>query len=69
MCIKKRLLAVSLAAALPFAASAVAQEEKPKPQVLFTNVNVFDGNPLEDISVLGANSEWFDASIARIRFM
>jgi imidazolonepropionase-like amidohydrolase len=43
MCIKKRLLAVSLAAALPFAASAVAQEEKSKPQVLFTNVNVFDG--------------------------
>ena len=49
MFIKKSLLAVGLTAALAFAAplnwpiSAIAQEEKPKPQVLFTNVNVFDG--------------------------
>ena len=46
---KKNLLAVGLTAALAFAASlsgqvsAIAQEESPKPQVLFTNVNVFDG--------------------------
>ena len=49
MFIKKSLLAVGLIAALAFAAplnwpvSAIAQEKKPKPQILFTNVNVFDG--------------------------
>ena len=49
MAIKKSLLAVGLSAAVAFAASlnwpvsAIAQEEKPKPQVLFTNVNIFDG--------------------------
>jgi len=49
MFIKKSLLAVGLTAALVFAASlnwpvsAIAQDKKPKPQVLFTNVNVFDG--------------------------
>jgi len=43
MFITKSLLAVSLTAALVFAPSAVAQEEKPKPQILFTNVNIFDG--------------------------
>jgi len=41
MFVKKSLLAVALTAALAFVAS--AQEDKPKPQVLFTNVNVFDG--------------------------
>ena len=58
---KKNLLAVGLTAALAFAASlsgqvsAIAQEEKPKPQVLFTNVNVFDGKSdmlAEGMSVL-----------------
>jgi len=43
MFIKKSLLAVCLTAAFAFVASAAAQEEKPKPQVLFTNVNIFDG--------------------------
>ena len=49
MVINKSLLAVGLSAAVAFAASlnwpvsAIAQEEKPKPQVLFTNVNIFDG--------------------------
>ena len=43
MFIKKSLLAVGLTAALVFAASAAAQDEKPKPQILFTNVNIFDG--------------------------
>jgi imidazolonepropionase-like amidohydrolase len=55
MFITKSLLAVSLTAALVFAPSAVAQEEKPKPQVLFTNVNVFDGKSdklAEGMSVL-----------------
>jgi imidazolonepropionase-like amidohydrolase len=55
MFIKKSLLAVGLTAAFAFVASAIAQEEKPKPQVLFTNVNVFDGksNTLaEGMSVL-----------------
>ena len=41
MFIKNSLLLGGLSAA--FAASAIAQEEKPKPQILFTNVNVFDG--------------------------
>jgi imidazolonepropionase-like amidohydrolase len=58
---KKNLLAVGLTAALAFAASlsgqvsAIAQEESPKPQVLFTNVNVFDGKSdtlAEGMSVL-----------------
>ena len=46
---KKSLLTVGLSVAVAFAASlnwpvsAIAQEEKPKPQVLFTNVNIFDG--------------------------
>jgi len=44
MLIKKRLLVLALTAITAFIASAVAQEDKPKPQVLFTNVNVFDGN-------------------------
>lgn len=55
MFIKKTLLAVVLTAALAFAASAAAQEEKPKPQVLFTNVNIFDGKSdtlTEGMSVL-----------------
>jgi imidazolonepropionase-like amidohydrolase len=55
MFIMKSLLAVSLTATLVFAVSAAAQEEKPKPQVLFTNVNIFDGksNKLaEGMSVL-----------------
>ena len=55
MFIKKRLLAVSLTAALLFAASAAAQDEKPTPQVLFTNVNIFDGKSdtlAEDMNVL-----------------
>jgi imidazolonepropionase-like amidohydrolase len=49
MVIKKSLLAVGLSAAVAFAASlnwpvsAIAQDKKPKPQVLFTNVNIFDG--------------------------
>jgi imidazolonepropionase-like amidohydrolase len=49
MFIKQSLLAVGLSAAVAFAASltwpvsAIAREEKPKPQVLFTNVNIFDG--------------------------
>lgn len=61
MFIKKSLLAVGLSAAVAFAASlnrpvsAIAQEEKPKPQVLFTNVNIFDGKSdslAEGMSVL-----------------
>jgi imidazolonepropionase-like amidohydrolase len=43
MFIRKSLLAATLTATVVFAVSATAQEEKPKPQVLFTNVNVFDG--------------------------
>ena len=43
MIMKKSLMGASLTAALLFAASAVAQDEKPKPQVIFTNVNIFDG--------------------------
>jgi imidazolonepropionase-like amidohydrolase len=49
MFIKKSLLAVCLTAAFAFATSlnwsvsVVAQEEKPQPQILFTNVNIFDG--------------------------
>ncbi|MES0404089.1 MAG: amidohydrolase family protein, partial [Hyphomicrobium sp.] len=43
MITKKSLVAAGLTATLMFAASAAAQEEKPKPQILFTNVNVFDG--------------------------
>ena len=49
MFMKKSLLAVGLSAAVAFAAalnwpvSAIAQQDKPKPQVLFTNVNIFDG--------------------------
>ena len=43
MIMKKCLLAATLTAALMFAASVSAQEEKPKPQILFTNVNIFDG--------------------------
>jgi imidazolonepropionase-like amidohydrolase len=27
----------------------------------YADILLVDGNPLEDISVLGANSEWFDA--------
>ena len=61
MFIKKSLLAVGLSAAVAVAASlnwpvsAIAQEEKPKPQVLFTNVNIFDGKSdtlAEGMSVL-----------------
>jgi len=61
MFIKKSLLAVGLTATLAFAASlnwpfsAIAQDEKPKPQILFTNVNVFDGKSdtlAEGMSVL-----------------
>ena len=55
MFIKKSLLAATLTAALAFTASAVAQEEKPKPQILFTKVNIFDGKSdklAEDMSVL-----------------
>jgi len=49
MFIKKSLLAVGLTAVVALAASlnwpvsAIAQEEKPRPQVLITNVNIFDG--------------------------
>lgn len=43
MFIRKSLLAVGLTAAVALVASAVAQEEMPKRQTLFTNVNVFDG--------------------------
>ena len=49
MVTKKSLLAVGLSAAVAFAASlnwpvsAIAQDKKPKPQVLFTNVDIFDG--------------------------
>ena len=61
MLIKKCLVAVALTAALAFVASlsgpvsAIAQDEKPKPQVLFTNVNIFDGTSdalAEGMSVL-----------------
>ena len=55
MFIKKSLLAVGLTAALAFSATAAAQDEKPKPQILFTNVNIFDGNSdklAEGMSVL-----------------
>jgi len=55
MFIKKILLAVGLTTALTFSATAVAQDEKPKPQILFTNVNVFDGKSdtlAEGMSVL-----------------
>ena len=55
MIIKKGLLAVSLTAAFVFAESAVAQETNSKPQILFTNVNVFDGKSdelAEGMSVL-----------------
>jgi len=55
MIMKKSLMAASLTAALLFAASAAAQDEKPKPQILFTNVNVFDGKSdklAEGMSVL-----------------
>ncbi len=55
MITKKSLMAASLTATLMFAASAAAQEEKPKPQILFTNVNVFDGKSdtlAEGMSVL-----------------
>jgi len=55
MFIRKSLLAVSLTATVVFAVSAAAQEEKPKPQVLFTNVNIFDGKSdklAEGMSVL-----------------
>ncbi len=59
MFIKKSLLAVGLSAVVAFAASlnwpvsAIAQEEKPKPQVLFTNVNIFDG--FSDKLAMGMN--------------
>jgi imidazolonepropionase-like amidohydrolase len=43
MYIKITLLAVGLTAAVALTGSASAQEDTPKPQVLFTNVNVFDG--------------------------
>ena len=43
MFIKISLLAVGLTAAVALAGSASAQEEKPKPQTLFNNVNIFDG--------------------------
>jgi imidazolonepropionase-like amidohydrolase len=61
MVINKSLLAIGLSAGVAFAASlnwpvsAIAQEEKPKPQVLFTNVNIFDGTSdtlAEGMSVL-----------------
>ena len=61
MFIKKSLLTLGLTAALAFAASfswlasAAAQEDKPKPQILFTNVNIFDGTSdtlAEGMSVL-----------------
>jgi imidazolonepropionase-like amidohydrolase len=55
MFIRKNLLAVALTTALAFTASAIAQEEKPKPQTLFTNVNIFDGKSdtlAEGMSVL-----------------
>jgi imidazolonepropionase-like amidohydrolase len=55
MLIKKRLLTVTLTVITAFAASATAQEAKPKPQILLTNVNVFDGQSdtlQESMSVL-----------------
>jgi len=55
MSIKKSLLAVALTAVAAFGVSAAAQEEKSKPQVLFTNVNIFDGKTdrlAEGMSVL-----------------
>jgi imidazolonepropionase-like amidohydrolase len=47
MFIKKGFLAIGLIAVAAIVASAAAQEEKPKPQVLFTNVNIFDGKSEE----------------------
>jgi imidazolonepropionase-like amidohydrolase len=38
-----QLWLLAAAIVLAYAPSAVAQDEKPKPQILFTNVNVFDG--------------------------
>jgi imidazolonepropionase-like amidohydrolase len=55
MFIRKSVLAVVLTAITAFVVSAAAQEEKPKPQILFTNVNVFDGKSdtlAEGMSVL-----------------
>ena len=55
MFIRKSVLAVVLSAITAFVVSAAAQEEKPKPQILFTNVNVFDGKSdtlAEGMSVL-----------------
>jgi imidazolonepropionase-like amidohydrolase len=49
MFIKKSLLAVAVIGITAFVASAAAQEEKPKPQILFTNVNIFDGKNEERI--------------------
>ena len=67
-------LTAALVVAVSFALPAAAQEASGP--ILFTNVNVFDGvnealienanvlvdgNPLEDLSVLGASPRWFDA--------
>jgi len=55
MFIKKGLLSACLTAVLAFTASAFAQEQKVEPQILFTNVNVFDGKSdklAEGMSVL-----------------
>ena len=42
--------------------NSIRSEEVPN-QVLFTNVNIFDGNPLEDITVIGGKEKWFDAPV------
>jgi hypothetical protein len=61
MSIKKGLLAVGFTVALAYAVSlnwpisVSAQDETPKPQILFINVNIFDGQNddlAEDMSVL-----------------
>ena len=69
-----KTLTAALVVAVSFALPAAAQG--PSGPILFTNVNVFDGvnealienanvlvdgNPLEDLSVLGASPRWFDA--------
>jgi hypothetical protein len=51
---------VGAVVAIVVSASAFAQEEEPT-RILFTNVNIFDGNPLEDITVIGGTDAWFDA--------
>ena len=55
MFIRKSLLAANLITTVVFSATAGAQEQKAKPQVLFSNVDVFDGKSdklAEGMSVL-----------------